>query len=363
MSNFQSPEVLMRTHADNEMAVVEAAHSKWLNGGAAVVKSGADVTVSELLAAAKQDFTVQRCPLVGHVTLEDQSIQPLELEHVYGALKTYADGTRELIPGVSVGKKYHFVQNAATFAVIEALREAGHVKLQASGGLRGGALTWLFSSLGAREITRLDGTVDPIEYHLLSVNSFDGSTRVVHGLAPRNMRCDNALMGTLEGLQMKFSFSHTSSAAKAVEIAAAALPRLIEAQGSIHEVFQQLAQKKMGVKQFRTFAEKWLEEEYGTLKKPVDDSDQEIIDAYAQKLADRQAEADALVKYFKEGIGNSGVSAYDGYQSVTEFLDHHQDRYRKAARTAKHLQNDLGSNLFGADARAKTRALRMLVAR
>jgi hypothetical protein len=357
MSNFLDPQTLRRTHVAGEMALVEGQHSKWMNAGSKLVVE--DVTIPELLAACRMDFTVSKVPVAGLVTLPDGSIQPLSIDAVFGALKTHTDGVQEMIPGVSTGKKYHCVQNsgeAGAFTILEAMRQQGFIRPQAAGQLRAGALSWVFSSLGVREITRLDGTVDPIENHLLSVNSFDGSTRVVHGLSPRNMRCDNALMATLSGLTTRFSFSHTRSAEEAVALANRVIPQIIEETGNLHAVFQELALRKMGVKQFRTFAQEWLDAEYGEVLQTTDD-------AGIEARAARQATEDALLAYFKGGVGNTGISAWDGFQSVTEYLDHHRDRHRSAVRTAKHLQNDLSSNLFGSAGRAKSRALRMLVKR
>jgi len=356
MSNFNDRNVLSSPYGDPSRVKVEAAGSKWINAGDKVVKTECQalVTVPELIREAGLDFTVKRVPLAGMVTLDDGSIQPLEVPFAFGALKVHADGAQDMIPGVTVGKKYHFVQNPAAFAINEAMRQQGFYVPQSAGQLRNGALSWLFGSLATREVTRMDGTVDVIENHLLSVNSFDGSTRVVHGLTPRNMGCDNALFATLSGIKTKFSFSHTVSAEEAIAKANEALPQIIRSIDELNEVFQWLADQKMGVKQFRAFADEFLNGEYGTVPQGTDD--ESIL-----KRAERQNEENELIELFTKGIGNSGVSLWDGYQGVTEWLDHQGDRKRRAVRTAKHLQNDLSSNIFGTSARAKGRALNMLV--
>jgi hypothetical protein len=70
--------------------------------------------------------------------------------------------------------------------------------------------------------------------------------------------------------------------------------------------------------------------------------------------------ADTVGDLFTTGKGNLGSTKYDAIQGLTEFLDHHRDRYKRAKDANKWQSQRLVDTFTGKSAQIRNRGLRML---
>ena len=268
--------------------------------------------------------------------------------------KIVDNGINQPIANVSVGGRMALIQNRAAFAPVGALVDRGQATYVAGGTFKGGAIGWALADLGIdREVTRLDGSADPISLKLLARNAHDGSSNLIWGLAPIRFFCTNQLNGLMKGLQMEVRIRHTKSGAEDVERMGKYLTTLVSNFDRSVEVWQGLARQRMTTMEFAEFAHDFLVELYGEFPNGTDEKSEKI-------RAKRQKQAEELIGYFQTGKGNTGETVWDAYNGVSEWIEHRREEYAASKWTAKQWETHAQSQGFGEGRNRRTKALRLL---
>lgn len=318
-------------------------------------------TIDEVITAAGMPEEVQPYPLVALTpkgqhevaSVADDAVPSLPLDRLHAVDVPRWFANTNVASGAVYGitrDRYEVCQAADAFEVIDVLLQDGSVQLDAAGTVRDGARCWVSARLSTSEIKRLDGTSEEIGNYLFFYTGFDGRTPTVGGFSPLRFRCNNQLSGGLRGLRDSFRIHHGKGQSDKLREASRLLLAANTSFASLAATYERLAQERMTLRQFRSFAGKLLDAVSGEL----DD------EATERKRETRKARIAELETYFGEGLGNTGTCRFDGYNAITEWLDHKLDRYEESKRTAKSLEAQFISTEFGKNRRVKERALRML---
>lgn len=290
-----------------------------------------DVTGREMLRAAGLDWQVR----VGALYTVDGA----EIPSHFAIHRADTDA----VLGV-VGRRYTPIQNAELFGIPDVLVQEGVCGYHTAGSLRDGRIVWALARMGEYTVTRLDGSADPIQRYLLWSTRHDGLAPVVGGFSDVRVVCANTLDAAMSrGLSNRFSVRHTASASSRLDEAHRFLNQLMVNAAKQSEDFQRMAHVRMDADAMRDFANEWLE----------------AIAGEPKKQAKRRQQVDKLIHLFEGGEGNTGQSLWDGFNAVTEWLDHHRDRYRGASERIK-AERKLESTLCGRAYERKGKARAML---
>jgi len=290
-----------------------------------------DVKGKEMLLAAGLDWEVK----LGAI----YDVNGNEIPEHFGAHRL---DTGEVL-GI-VGSRYTVVQNEELFGIPDILVDEGICGYHTAGSLRGGRIVWSLARMSEYTINRLDGQEDKIQRHLLWTSRHDGRGHVMGGFTDVRVVCNNTLDAALGGgLTNRIKIRHTAGSSGRLAEAHRFFNKLL-AQGTKHEeLFQELASTPFSKDRMAAFAETWLDE----------------IGNNSKQTEKRRKEVDELIHLFEFGQGNTGESLWDGYNSVTEWLDHHKARYHGASERAK-AEKRMESTFFGQAREKKSRALLLL---
>lgn len=303
-------------------------------------------TIGQFLQKTGLDFTVEKTPAYA-------ASGPIP--GIFGVDRIEPNGTRSPLPGVAVGSKMRLFQNESAFAPLITLASVGKAKLVAGGTFRHGAVTWAYADIGETfPVQRLDGVVDPVMAKLIARNAHDGSANLIWGLNPRRHFCLNQLNGTLKATHFEIRVRHSECGTEQVERLGHHLAKLLEAFREAGVLWQELANVRMTETDFEAFARLFLTEIRGETSNETDEKARRAREK-------REQEVDELVGFFKAGKGNVGISAWDGYNGVSEWLEHRDETYRHAKWTAAQWQRHAASQAFGEGRNRRSLALRMLV--
>lgn len=294
-------------------------------------------TGEALCRKAKMDFDVVKVPVMG-VLGEDEG---------FGIDNRYVIARKDTLDVLSdrrlVTSDYELLQNRDAFPVLDALVADGQMTYDAAGYSRGGGICWATAKLGSSIIERLDGTPDEIAHFIAVTIGHDGRRGIAAGLTPLRMFCNNQEDALVKGIRTQFSISHRGNAAERLAEAQKLLLDVRVEYEKVTEYFQKLAKERMTPRQFRAFANRLLD---SITKKETEET--------------RAKKVEELLGYFQHGMGNTGETLWDGYNSITEWLDHRLDRMEEGKRTAQAQLNHLDGLWFGKARTIKQRALNLL---
>jgi len=219
------------------------------------------------------------------------------------------EDTREVL-GV-VGKDFRPVQNAVLLEIAEALVQTNldYVPvIETAGSLRNGRIVWALVRTGERTFAD-----SPHRSYLLLSNAHDG-TRALRGtLTDVRVVCNNTLTWA-ETSKAQLMVRHSKNVEVRIKEAIELLGWANEATDSTFKLYETLAsariQEEAAIKTFEALIEEDLgySPDGGTYVKVKDD----------------------LVDLFRNGAGNSGETAFDGLNAVTDWVDH-QRNFREGA--------------------------------
>lgn len=159
---------------------------------------------------------------------------------------------------------------------------------------------------------------DPLQAYVYTTDGWDGGTPRRSRLYIERLRCLNG--NTSKEIAANLWVSHTAGMAKRYEVRWKNFQAEIAKQVVLIEAqFRKLAQVQMSEVQCKNFLEKLLPGE-GT------------------RVENRRTE---ILGLFSNGVGNEGVSRWDAYNAVTEYVTHHRD-YRKTENTSVETNRFLG---------------------
>ncbi|KKK77997.1 hypothetical protein LCGC14_2847980 [marine sediment metagenome] len=247
-----------------------------------------------------------------------------------------------------VGSKYHPIQNSELFGLPQDLVDAGLVSYETAGSLFHGQVVFALAKLQDIEIVRkYSGTLDTVEQFLLWTSRHDGNGGTIGGTTRVRVVCKNTLdCATATGLGDRVSVAHRSQGSKHLQVAHAFFAERIKASAKAQDTMQELADTPLSVGTFKEVASEF----FTATRSAVVKSD--------NGKAKREAAIKELIMFFGEGTGNTGETKWDGYNAITEFIDHSKARYENAKAHA--ASAFMQSTLMGENFRKKGKALQLL---
>ena len=244
----------------------------------------------------------------------------------------------------SAGPNYGILQNEEAFAAADLLVGNGEMALEALQVIDGGARIRLSGLVGTSHIDQLGAGPDVLAHYAMFEANHDGIHSTMGRLYTVRLQCFNGM--TSAETSGSFSVRHTSKASDRLKEAQAALVNVTTAAIEETALFQKLAQRSMSQAAFLDFANALLD----SVRKPLTE------DASDRQRKNRERDIDALVEFFNHGEGNHGVSEYDAYNAVTDWVTPRLEKMK----TAVAFQKKFESQATGYHARTKAKALRIL---
>lgn len=300
----------------------------WHNLG---VKVEADVmTAAEAIEATEMDWEVLTAPLTTMINNKVVDVENFQT--------TYRNDTNAVL-GV-VGTRYQPVQNRATFDFFDAVVGNGDARYDTVGTLNGGKKVWLLAKFN-NPIVMDNG--DEIESYLLLHNSHDGSSSLTMQWCDIRVVCQNTFemaqgKGNFGSASLKrFHARHTRNVMDKASQAREILQLQTTYRDQLEEEINLLAEKAWSAPMMERLSYTVLGVQDGTPKEKVNGS--------------VKANADAITELFTHGLGNSGKTAWDAYNAVSEFTSHYKGYGRSVATLGSTdemvVNNRLNYNFFG----------------
>lgn len=321
-------------------------------------------SAEEIAKLAGLDFSVDKVQLYAFLPVgQGDEQRAVPVEDIFGIVVERQGEKPRLLPKTSVGGVFTPMQNDRLLRPCARLVDTGKARWETAGSLKEGRLVWAMLKLPeiAVAIRRgKDGRSDRHETYLNAAQGHDGTRSIEVYTTDVRCVCWNTLTwGRREGLRIP----HTASSAQAMAAAYEEIEKAIDSRKNVAEVLQELADAPFARSDMEVFAAQLL-----TGK----DDPEEAVAAFEEELADEEHKQraanlrqrrEALLGLFEHGPGNLGRDRYDGFNAVTDFVDH-PEKWLKSqkARNAewKQLARRFESGQFGTGARLKKRALRLL---
>lgn len=203
-----------------------------------------------------------------------------------------------------VGNGYVPLQNSEAFEWITPLCEEGLITLEAAGSLRNGQRVWLLGKVVGAEDEARPG--DVVQQHVLLAHGHDGTLAVRSGFTAIRVVCQNTLSMAIHGerndlMRIKHSMRMRDGLDRARGIIQSRINDFHEAMGIARKLTEIDVDADMLV---------------GYINRVFEPDSQEALERRVGQL----------LPLFEEGAGNGQGSAWDLYNSVTEFLTHVRGR-------------------------------------
>lgn len=225
-------------------------------------------------------------------------------------IKTHKSLVRDLdqlVLGV-VSNRYTPLQNHQAFGFFDFLLHEGSVTLEAAGSLKRGRKVWVLARINESGLNVQDG--DEVRPYLLLHNSHDGSGAVWIQFTPIRVVCQNTLSWAAskryqdEAAKKAIRIRHTASVQEQLAITKQTLEFTKQQFSQTIVEYRAMATKPMTSNLLRDYVAQVLE-----------------TDSPTQTAAWK-----SIVQNFSNGRGNQGLSLWDGYNGVTEWIDHQRGR-------------------------------------
>lgn len=260
--------------------------------------------------------------------------------------------------GATVGSKFRPLQNSDMYQLASTIRDvSGNAAgFETAGVLEDGRKVWVLLQLAGDDAIRTRTGEDRQQLYLLIFNAHDGSNCVTTRACRTRVVCRNTSRVALSEKMPEFKNRHTGDVAGRVKDAATVLSQLATAVNGDREELQALADTPMSVEEMRSFACQILSGE--------DDAErarEKVAKSEGRSRAQYERKGDELLKLFTFGLGNSGVSRYDAFNAVTEYVDHARGKATPIGEwNAAQLDAQANSVLFGHGELLKNRARELL---
>ena len=271
------------------------------------------LTAHEALTAAKLDWQVEQSPVFDGDMVEIKTHR----------LNRRSDNRENL--GV-VRQGWEPVQNERLLEIAEALAQIDDTEfrpvVETAGSLKGGQIVWALVRVGERTFAD-----SPHTTYLLLSNGHDGLRALRGTLTDTRVVCANTLR-LAETSVSNLYVSHARGVDARINTALKTLGWANEATRATFAIYQALSAVKVPLDQARA-----------TFRRLV-------IGANEAATKKETATIDQMTELFRSGRGNSGATAFDVLNAVTDWADHGKT-YRDDDRTA---ERRFLSASFGGDA-------------
>lgn len=308
------------------------------HGGGTKIDDGLSV-VDSISRHAILSSPIDRCPMMfAHYDgqLADADGQFAHIRRADQRLVGYGGPSYVVAQHVELGAFADLVSNTlgATFEIAGTLRRGSQFVLQAKVG----------NPVVVQQLR--DGRADTVQFYLTLGTSHDGEKPTEIGFASYRAECANmtamAMSETRKGKRgvRYFALRHTSSLSDKLKDAAHALQKGLKAWDDFAEFAQASAITPMTVPAFQDFAAQLIPNESG-------------------KSTIAESKRSKLLGLFQNGQGNAGATAWDAYNSVTEWTNYFAT-VRGADSDAERNESRINSTLYGQSAQLAVEAEQLL---
>ena len=265
----------------------------------------------------------------GDVMTAQQAIEATGMDWQVGLQPLYLQDGREVLThratfrtdnndvlGV-VGNRYFPVQNVDCFNLFDAVIGTGEAKYDTVGTLQGGKRIWMLAKFDKGIV--LDNG-EKIESYMLLTNSHDGGSALSMRWCDIRVVCQNTFemakrdKGDLDKGLQRFYGRHTSGILMKTNEARTLLGLQHQYQERLAEEINDLAETEWNRQDMKRLTytllgmngEKGVEDHNGSVRE----------------------NAKTILRLFEDGVGNSGETAWDAYNAVTDFTSHYKGHGR-----------------------------------
>jgi len=300
----------------------------------------AKVTSSEAIKVAKLDWEVEQVPCL-HQGVDGELLQVPD---------NYIVRRKDTLAPLSVmSAKYTPIQNQEVFDFADSIIGEGQAVWDTAGSLAGGRKIFMQVELEGKLFLNSNPD-DTTVKRVLFVSSHDGSKALQGMITPVRVVCQNTLNAALGNRTNTFKVFHRKNYQSKKEEAAKVLQLAHAYYEDLQVVMNQLAEKEVSA----TFMEAFVNSLMPASK-----------DEVPTRTENRRAQ---IVSLFSTGRGNNGKTAWDAYNAVTEFVDHHSVGRLSTTRTLRSEASDnieaetrFERAILGSGAVLKQRALDLLL--
>lgn len=301
-------------------------------------------TPLEALKIAQLDWSVEQWPLTAHQPPQTKEVDT----HV---LNVRTDTCTPL--GV-VGRDYQPVQNRELAQFVQALSEAGEIKIESAGSIRGGRRVWFLVQGDSIWVDR----EDEVRPYLLVANGHDGSLAMTCQPTTIRVVCRNTLDSSLRaGAASAVRFRHEGDMTQKLAEARRALGLFAKAREEVATTLAVLDAKEMAREDLQRF---WLDVYAATVEPipahPTTNSEKARVKHAQETLATWASNFDR-----DRSRVHADANAWIALNAVTEWFDH-QRRVRGSDQSSRE-ENRTFSKLWGTAAVAKRKAMEMALSR
>ena len=195
------------------------------------------------------------------------------------------------------------VQNREAFSFMDSLASEGGIRYHTAGSLFNGRRVWLLAKLQGSVFVR----GERLDKYLLLHNAHDGSSSLSVQFTAVRVVCANTCNFALGDKSNQFRARHTTNIMTKVKSASDILGLADEHFNTLADVGQRMAEVRMNKFEFMSMTRKLFDIEdmkWDDLKAPM------------------QQQLTALDDLFASGKGNGGNTAWDGFNAITDYIDH-----------------------------------------
>ena len=303
----------MAHHIEEKDTMFSGSHTVPWHGLGTVIEGRADS--QKALELARLDWEVENRPIY---TADMQEIPG------HKALTRTDDGS---VLGI-VSPKYGPFQNRALAEIAESIVSTGEACFETAGSLFNGGIVWFLLKIGER--TLCNG--EEHKQYVLASNGHAGKARVSFALVDTRVVCWNTYSAARAEGGAGFSVMHTTKVMDRVEAAIKIMRWSREGTEALFRSYETLIGKAMTLDE----AERILTEK--------------IMPKESKKNIDH------VLSLYQTGAGNSGKTAYDLFNGVTDWLDHYETKNQRA------VELRMERVTIGCEADLKQNALNTLIA-
>jgi len=201
-----------------------------------------------------------------------------------------------------VGINYEPVQNTKAFAYFDTICEMQGAQYSEAISINNGEKVILKAEFPRVSVI---GRNDEVKKQFCLINGFNGGVGVMATFMLERLVCTNGLRGLVRDAKNSFRFKHTSGVNFRMEEALKVLAAGTDYFNKFMDKADILAQKQID----SFMVDKFLREVFGDPQ---------------SKRAENKHEK--VKGYIEHGVGNSGNTAWDLYNGVTEYVTHHHGK-------------------------------------
>jgi len=233
--------------------------------------------------------------------VESRPIYTADMQQIpkHRALTRTDDGS---VLGI-VGLKYGPFQNRSLAEIAESIVSTGEACFETAGSLFNGQLIWFLLKIGERTLSN----GEEHKQYVLASNGHAGRARVSFALVDTRVVCWNTYSAARAEGGSGFAVSHTLKVMDRVEAAMKIMRWSHEGTEALFRSYETLSGKSLTLDQ----AERLLS--------------QRIMPKESQQNIDH------VLELYRNGAGNSGRTAYDLFNGLTDWLDHYEAKDQRGA--------------------------------